>query len=43
MVTAYAGGIERKGESDEAGGGRTFGDEVAGENEVVCGGGEGEF
>jgi hypothetical protein len=42
VVAAHAGGIEGGGERDDVGGERAFGDDVAGEDDVVFGGGMGE-
>ena len=38
VVAAHAGGVEGEGERDDGWGGRAFGDEVAGEDEMVGGG-----
>jgi len=43
VVAAHAGGVEGEGEGDDGRGGGAFGDEVAGEDEVVRGFVEGEF
>ena len=43
VIAAHAGGVEREGEGNDGWGGRAFGNKVAGENEVVGGGVEGEF
>lgn len=43
VVAAHAGGVEGEGDGDDGGGGGAFGDEVAGEDEVVGGFVEGQF